>query len=121
MHEHDAADPHAELGRVREVDGGLPAWQVLLLEEHLLRRPVKGPPVPQAALQRPSLARNEPPWVALLQELEKRRPSKNSLFVGLEQRNDLGVPDLGERIGSRPPVPRGLRLRRQRALLPRPS
>jgi len=64
-----AADGHAELGAVREVERPLAPRHVLLGEEHLALRPLDGPPIAHPALQRTDLDRRKPAWMALLEQL----------------------------------------------------
>jgi hypothetical protein len=56
--------------------------------------------------------------VRAAQLLDNCRRLQNAILIALQQRHDLGVPDVGERVLASPPVSWLLRLRRQRACLP---
>jgi hypothetical protein len=100
--ERDAAEGHAQVGAMREVAGTQPPGVMDLGEEDLLGGALQGSPLPAPPLQGPQLAVGEAAREATLQV------GKDGLGlqprVELKQLLDLG-PDLGEGIGSGPPVP----------------
>ena len=113
-----AADRHAEAGRVGEVHGAEPAGLVRLLEEDLLGRAMQGSPVPEPPLEGTELPVLELVGAGALQVLQDGLGLELALPIGLEQRHDLRLPDLGEGVLARTPVPWSLRLRGERARLP---
>src|SRR4051794_32887700 len=91
---------------------------MLLLEVHLARGAVQRTPITHAALQRPQVLVGEALPVLAAQLSDNCRSLENALLVALQERNDLGVPDGGESVLTRAPVPGLLRLRRQWPGLP---
>jgi hypothetical protein len=91
---------------------------MLLLEVHLLVRPTQRSPVTDAPLHRPHLTHREALGVVIDEQLHQRLGLELGLAVDLEQRLDLGCPDVFEWIFARAPVPGFLGLRWQRARLP---
>jgi len=95
-----ARDRDAQLGHVREVRGTEPTRFMILCEEHLLRRPLGGPPVFEPPLEGPQLPVGVPTREAALQVEEEG--------LGLEPRVeaepllDLG-PHVLERVLPGPP------------------
>src|SRR5262245_34597709 len=93
---------------------------MLLLEEHLLRRSVHRDPISNPTLQRAEQMIVVLAWVLLLKPAEDAGRLQRALGVSLEERDNLRVPDGGERVDVRPPRARCLGLRRQRSALPPP-
>ena len=110
MGERNTRDRDRQLVHAREVDGSLAARHMRLREDDRLRRPMLGTPVAHAALQRTCLPVGEPTGVSLLELAEERHRLQHALLVALQQRNDVPLPHLLERVGSRPPRPGCLRL-----------
>src|SRR3984893_251759 len=109
MFEKDAGDSDAKHVRVGEVREAEATRRVLLAEDHIPLRPGQSAPRPHAPFQRAPDARANlwmtPP------ELSKHG-NRAQTWGRLQDRHDLGVPYVGERIG--PPSPaRGLLLRGQ--------
>lgn len=100
-------DRHPQAAHPREVRGRQPARFVHLSEEHFLRRPRQGPPLPHLPLQAPQLPVGELAGVAPLQFAEDRLNLQARL---IHQHHLHLLPDAGERIDSRPPVVRPCRL-----------
>ena len=73
-----------------------------------------GAPVANAPLERPQVLVREALTVRAAQVLNNCRRLQNAVLVALQQRHDLGVPDVGEHVLASPPVSRLSRLRRQR-------
>ena len=95
-----AVDGHLQAAGVREVRGAQVAGLVGLAEEHLLGRPVQGPPLPDVALQGAQLPVGKAAGVLALQPLEHGL----GLQAGVEGQLLLDAgPDLGEGVGARPP------------------
>ena len=109
MLQYDAHDHDAERTRVGEVGEAKTTGLVLLAEDDILLRAGKRPPSPHAPLQRAPHAGTE---------LGMAPPDLfqygNSADAGrrLHDRHDLGVPNVGQRIGP-PPATRHLLLRGQ--------
>jgi hypothetical protein len=104
--ERDAGDRHPEAAGVGEVGQAEPGRGVRLREEHLLGRAGERPPVPDPALQGAQHA-VEAAGVEVLQVLEDG--GGEQARVGGQERHDLGLPDVGERVGPRaPPAARRL-------------
>ncbi|HEX2873811.1 MAG TPA: hypothetical protein VHP33_21290 [Polyangiaceae bacterium] len=118
MREDLASNPNAERRAVGEVDRRFSAGHVLLLEEHLTLGSVHRSPITNTPLERPQVLVGETLTVRAAQLLDNCRRLQNAVLVALEQRHDLGVPDVDEDVLASPPVSRLLRLRRQRACLP---
>ena len=98
--ERQALDGDLQARRVGEVRGAEPAGGVDLGEEDLLGRPVQGTPRLDVPLQSTQLAVGEAAGVLALQPGEQG--------VGLEARVEGqlfldALPDVGERVGARPP------------------
>jgi hypothetical protein len=108
MHQHDAGDRDAELTRVGEVGQAETPGRVLLSEHDILLRTGQRPPRPDAPFQRAPHARADlgvaPPHLG--QNRDGTQAGRR-----LQDRHDLGVPDLGQRIGP-PSSARRLLLRR---------
>ncbi|HKY39622.1 MAG TPA: hypothetical protein VJN18_26975 [Polyangiaceae bacterium] len=113
-----AGNPNTERGAVGEVDGGLSTRQVLLLEEDLALGAVQRAPVTHTPLQCPQVLVGEALAVLAAQLSDNCRRLENALLIALQERHHLGVPDGGESVLTRAPVPGLLRLRRQRPGLP---
>jgi hypothetical protein len=99
--ERHALDRHVQVGAVGEVAGRQPAGVMHLGEEHLLGRPLHGPPLLDVPLQGAQLPVGEAAGEAPLQVGEQG--------LGLQARVDgqlLGKlgPDVGERVGPGTPV-----------------
>ena len=120
MRERDAGDRHAQVRRVREVDRRLAAGHRDLLEVHLRLRPMQRPPVPKAPLQCPHVSRLKSIGGFCEQRRQHELGFEHALRVALQQRLDLGRPDLRKRIRPRAPVARQLRRRRSRSTVPLP-
>ena len=109
MLQQDAGDHHAEHLRVGKVGQAETAGWVLLPEHDILLRSSERPPRPHATLQRAPDARANlgmaPP------DLHKDGNGAQA-WGRLQDRHDLGVPYVGERIGP-PSSARGLLLRGQ--------
>jgi hypothetical protein len=95
-----AEDGDAELGHAGEVALGEPARLVGLREEHLLGRPLEGPPLFDPSLQAPELDVGEPPGEAALQVEEEGLGLEAR--VEPEQFQQFG-PDVLERVLPGPP------------------
>ena len=106
-----AGDGDTQLGHRGEVRQAAVAGGVVLGEEHFLAWPFQGPPLPDVALQGAQHTIGVVIRVVVLQLAQQR--DGHQVRRTLEQRNDLGVPDRGERIDARAPVTTGC-LRRQR-------
>ena len=99
--EDDAGDGDAELGHVGEVRQRHPPGRVHLTEDHLLLLAVKRSPRADAPLERPPYAGVEV-GMASAHLLENRdRAQTGGRF---EQRHDLGIENVRERIGSPSPA-----------------
>ncbi len=75
-------------------------------------------PVAYSPLERAQVLVREALAMRAAQLLDNCRRLQNAVLVALQQRHDLGVPDVGEDVLASPPVSRLLRLGRQRARLP---
>jgi len=96
-----AGDGHVQVGAVGEVAGRQPAGVVDLGEEHLLGRPLQGPPLLQPPLQGAELAVGEAAGEPPLQVGEQRL----GLQGGVEAEQFFEArPDVGERVGPGTPV-----------------
>jgi hypothetical protein len=104
-----AVNRHAQIGHTREVRGAEPARYMVLREEDFLVRAVLGQPLLHAPLQGAQLPVGETPRIAALQFLEERLGFP--AWLSLEKRLDL-APNIGERVFTSPPGPRGRLLRR---------
>ncbi len=91
------------------------------LKVHLPIRPMKGSVVSDPALQRPQLGPAEPARVSLVKPLQDGCRTQLTVGTGPQQRHDIALPHLRERVRSASPSPPGLlTLRRQRSPLPLP-
>ncbi len=109
MRQEDAGDHHAEHLRVGEVGQAETAGWVLLPEHDILLRSDQGPPRPHATLQRAPDARAN----LRMATPDLRKDSDGAqAWRRLQDRHDLGVPYVGQRIGP-PSSARGLLLRGQ--------
>ena len=97
--EHDACHRDAQVAHLREVGQSHAAGFVRLPENHLSVLPVQRAPGPDAALERAANARGELRVTAPQLVEYRHRPNAGR---GLQQRDDLGVEDVGERVGSAP-------------------
>jgi hypothetical protein len=97
-----AVDRHAQPRAVGEVAGRQPAGAVHLGEEDLPGRAALGPPPLDPPLQGPQLAVGEAAGMTPSQVVEEGLRLQSGL--GPERRLQL-VPELGEGVGSGPPVP----------------
>ena len=86
---------------------------MLLREEHFLGRTLDGAPLADVALQRSQHVVTELIGMVVLELAQQR--DRHQLGRALQQRNDLGVPYVGEWIGARTSITPG-RLRRQRRI-----
>jgi hypothetical protein len=84
---------------------------MFLREEDLTLAAVGRAPLPDAALERPKRGRPIFTWPAPLQFLQQRHGIE--LRIGLQERQEFGLPDLRKRIRTRSPLPlRALRWER---------
>ena len=75
----------------------------------------------EPALKRPQLGVAEPVRVPLIEPLENGCRAQLTICIGQQQRNDIALPHVRERVWSASPSPSGLLpLRRQRSTLPLP-
>ena len=106
---------------VGEVHLRLSARRMLLLKVHLTIRPMKGSVVSDPALERPLLRPAEPARVSLVKPLQDGCRTQLTVGIGPQQRHDIALPHVRERVRSASPSPPGLlALRRQRSPLPLP-
>src|ERR1700691_5099684 len=92
-----AGDGDAEIGHLGEVRQAHPARRMLLAKDDLPIRTVHRPPSPDAALQGPPRSVAQV-WVPTAEFSEDGNRSQSGR--GLQHRDDLIVPDIGEGIGS---------------------
>ena len=95
MIEHDAGDCDAEFTRVGEVGEAEAAGLMLLPEDHILLRSGKCSPRPHAPFQRAADA-----WADLGMAPSDLSKNRNGADAGrcLEDRQNLGVPEVGKRV-----------------------
>ena len=96
MGESDAGDLDPEVVGDREVRQPQPARRVLLRKVDLALGPVHSAPLPHAPLQRTQHAAIVLNRMTALKLLKQRHRAQ--LRIGLQQRDDLRLRDLGERI-----------------------
>lgn len=106
--QHLASDRDRRALDQREIRDPQHTGPVLLQEHHLLRRPVQGPPLLDAALQGPLAAKPLLTWPDLLQVQKQRLGFQ--LRGLLEHRHQHGVPHVRQRISSGAPPPSRLLL-----------
>ena len=79
-------------------------------------RSVEGPVVADPALQRPQVRSPERLRIPLVEPLKDSCRTQITFGIGPQQRYDIALPHIGERVRSRPPVTPVLRhVRRQRS------
>ena len=98
-----AIDDDVEIVGDGEVRQPKPAWRMFLREVDLAFGTVHGPPLPQPTLQGAKHALVIVAGMTTLQLFEQRH--RVEFGVDLQQRNDFGVPDIGQRIVARSPAP----------------
>jgi hypothetical protein len=94
-----AGDGHAEAGGVGEVGQALPAGRMLLAEDHLPGRAVQGAPGAHPALQGAPQSVPIALGVASLHLLQQGDGPQ--AWVGLQEREDVALPDPGQGVGDR--------------------
>ena len=99
MLQHDASDHDAEFARVGEVGQPHAAGRVLLPEHHVLLGAFERPPRANAPLQR---APNTGADLGMAPPDLGQDGNRAQTRCRFQDRHDLGVPDLVERIGSSP-------------------
>jgi hypothetical protein len=104
MRKSHAADRDAELAGVGEIRKALATRRMFLHEEHLAFASVCRAPLPQTALERAKRAWPVFAWVPTLEFFQERDGVE--LGVGLQQRQEFGFPDCGQRIRARTPAAR---------------
>ena len=94
-----ASDADAERGGLGEVGRSLPPRRMVLAEDHLARRTGQGLPVADPSLQRAADADRQVgmPAAEFIEQCHRPQPRG-----GLQHRQDLAVPDRGERVGPAP-------------------
>ena len=113
---------HTQPGAVSEVHLRLSTRRVVLLEVHLTVRSVQRPVVAHSPLKRPQLGSSEPAGVSLIEPLQDGCRAQLTLGTGPQQRHDIALPHLRERVRSASPSPPGLlALRGKRSTLPFPA
>ena len=115
MREWSARQGDAELAGVGEVREGLPAGRMLLPEDQLTIRSLGRPPLRDAPLQGAQMALTEA--VGMPAPLLLQQAGRADMRNALEQPDEIGAPDLGERIGARPVLTRSPLARQDRVAL----
>ena len=114
VHERCARNRDAQLAHGGEVRQASVARRMVLREEHFLGRSFQRAPLAHVTLQGTQHAVGKALGMIVLQLAQQR--DRHQLGGALEQRHDLRVPDIDERIGSRTPIASGvLRGQRDRA------
>ena len=106
----------SQLPTVGEVHVSLTTRWMVPPEVHLPVRTVESPIVADPPLQRPQLGPSEPARVSILKPLQDSCRTQLTVRIRQEQRRDVTLPYISERVQPRPPVPP--LLRRQRSTLP---
>jgi hypothetical protein len=95
--ETNAGDGHAQVGHVGEIRQPHPAGFMDLSEDHLLVGAVQGPPRANAAFQRAARAGGQSRMAPLHLFENRHRPKARGRG---QHRHDLGIEEVGERIGA---------------------